>query len=687
MTNTHRLIVLAALAVAAPAIAAVAPPVSGEPLKVTANDGVGLLAAPWAYTTIPLGAAKVSGGARPDVFVTSTGGVVRAAYLYKYVRDADDGRPVFAPPVQLTHPLEGNGRLPDGTIYTAADGTVYGLFVGGKSITRLRFDPKANAFVEAGRISLPTLPSGAGSVAVIGQQGDTLELALSAQTGGKAPEGDKTSDDFSMFDGAGLYRGVWPYEGVYRAVVSADLAKVIEPAKLWSASPREVRGSMTIAGAFGVAGTPGLIATGRYGNAYFFPITGSTLGERQMMTDARGVVLRHPSVRAVSIPYPSRDGKSLDLIAGGEGPLYYYKATNRVDGRGAPMFDAPTPVWQQDADLYAGSLAIPTLVDWDGDGQQDLIVGNSQGQVLFFRNVGTDALPSFGLGQRVQAAGRDIEIQQGYWSVQNITEARWGYTCPTVYDWNGDGLPDLLMGSALLPHYVYLNVGTRTQPKLEAPIALQDEGVNLTGYWRTRPGVAKMGGRTAYVMQDADGMLSRYWRLDDANVLRDGPFRLTTGAPISIHVDGEGAGQKGRPTIELADWDGDGVLDCFVGTAKRGALPEPQFGLPWYRRNVKGPAALNLQLVYLRNAGTDARPAFEYPAQLTFKGKDFYLGAHVNSPVVAKFGPVEDGRPNLLIGVESGRIHWYAHNDIGLAPRPATRPVSNVAAKTNDDAN
>jgi hypothetical protein len=663
---------------------AVEPPVSGEPLRVTQNGGVGYLASPEAYTTVPLGAASVSGGARPDLFTTANNGVTKSAYLYRYLRDEEDGRPVFAPPVPVKHPL-GPGGLPTGRIYAAKDGTVYGLFIDGKSLTRCRFDPKANAFVEAGQIKLPTLPDAPGSLGILSGDDARLELAFTVEHGGKAPEGDRTSDDFSVFDGAGLYRGVWPYVGIYRATIAADLSKVIEPPRLWSKDRREIRISATITGAFDVAGQRGVIATARFGNMYFFPDPGdaTTLGERRMVTDEKGVVLRHPTTGGQSIPYPSRDGRSIDIITGGEGPLYYYRSTGKVDARGTPIFEQPTPVWQQDAELYAGSLAIPTLVDWNGDGAQDLIVGNSPGQVLFFKNFGSDAVPSFGLSERVRACGREIELQQGYWSVQNITEARWGYACPTVFDWNGDGLPDLIVGSALQEHFVYLNVGTRTEPKLDQPIVLQNEGVTLTGGWRTRPGVTRIGDRIAYVMQDEEHQLARYWRIDNANVMPDGPMRLTTGAPINIAVPGEGAGQKGRPTIELADWDGDGVADCFIGTAKRGGIPEPEFGLPWYRRNRKGPEALNMQLVYMRNAGTDAEPRYEYPQQLTFRGRDFYLGAHNNSAVVCKLGTVEAGQPNLLIGIESGRICFYQHKDIGFAPRPATKPAAKKVAAGN----
>src|SRR4051812_7952945 len=65
-------------------------PVSGEPLRVTENGGIGLLSSPNAYSSVPLGAARVSDGARPDLFLNSAHGVTKATYLFKYLRDNTD---------------------------------------------------------------------------------------------------------------------------------------------------------------------------------------------------------------------------------------------------------------------------------------------------------------------------------------------------------------------------------------------------------------------------------------------------------------------------------------------------------------------------------------------------------------------------------------------------------------------
>jgi hypothetical protein len=76
-----------------------------------------------------------------------------------------------------------------------------------------------------------------------------------------------------------------------------------------------------------------------------------------------------------------------------------------------------------------------------------------------------------------------------------------------------------------------------------------------------------------------------------------------------------------------------------------------------------------LQLVLLRNAGNNAGPRYEEPRLFQFRGKDIYLGAHSNSPEPCQLGFVS-GRPNLLVGMESGRIYFFEHSDLTIRPKP-----------------
>jgi len=84
----------------------------------------------------------------------------------------------------------------------------------------------------------------------------------------------------------------------------------------------------------------------------------------------------------------------------------------------------------------------PCVADWDGDGLLDLIVGCGDGSVIFYRNSGTAREPKLDEGQVLIAAGA-IEYDS-----EKIpkTPTRGVRAKVCVVDYNGDGLPDLLVG-------------------------------------------------------------------------------------------------------------------------------------------------------------------------------------------------------------------------------------------------
>ena len=71
----------------------------------------------------------------------------------------------------------------------------------------------------------------------------------------------------------------------------------------------------------------------------------------------------------------------LDLICGDEdGRVAFIENTGKVVD-GMPQFLPPRYFRQFAADVKFGALATPYAVDWDGDGLEDLITGNSAGYV------------------------------------------------------------------------------------------------------------------------------------------------------------------------------------------------------------------------------------------------------------------------------------------------------------------
>lgn len=172
-----------------------------------------------------------------------------------------------------------------------------------------------------------------------------------------------------------------------------------------------------------------------------------------------------------------KDG-DLDLICGDEdGRVAFIEHTGQYAAQ-VPIFAAPR-YFQQEADqVKFGALVTPVGFDWDGDADTDLICGNTAGYVAFIENLsgkGVEA-PKWAAPVKLTAGGKIIRPMAGpNGSIQGPCEAKWGYTTQTVADWDLDGLPDLLLNSILGKVVWFKNIGTRQKPQLAAAQPIQVE--------------------------------------------------------------------------------------------------------------------------------------------------------------------------------------------------------------------
>lgn len=102
-----------------------------------------------------------------------------------------------------------------------------------------------------------------------------------------------------------------------------------------------------------------------------------------------------------------------------------------------PDFVSQTFVQNSGTSLVVTSArSSPAVVDFDGDGRKDILSGNTNGQVVFYANVGTDAAPVFAGYTYFEVAGVPLDLV-------GTPRSR-----PSTCDWTGNGLLDILVGAS-----------------------------------------------------------------------------------------------------------------------------------------------------------------------------------------------------------------------------------------------
>jgi hypothetical protein len=194
-------------------------------------------------------------------------------------------------------------------------------------------------------------------------------------------------------------------------------------------------------------------------------------------------------------------------------------------GVGKGEYAVPTKLtYAAGGPVNAGHASAVAVADWNRDGLLDLVIGNLDGEVWFVPNVTSDGKLAFGSNMKVLVGRSRIRVT--------------GDAGPFVADWDGNGIPDLLLGASDGSVTFYRGSGKEGVPTLE------EAGVLI-------PPLPEDMSHATTIQYDVDP--------------NSGHLRMPALTRPWIRT---------KPAVH--DWNGDGRLDLLVGDFAPMTGPEPR---------------------------------------------------------------------------------------------------------------
>jgi len=362
--------------------------------------------------------------------------------------------------------------------------------------------------------------------------------------------------------------------------------------------------------------------------------------------------------RTVPCFYDIDNDGDQDFFIGSDNNIWFYRNSG----------SAAAGVWTLESENYGGLpmfniYCAPAFGDLDGDGDGDLIVGENEYAIRFYRNSGTPGTASW------------TEVSERYITLDV------GYPCyPAFCDLDGDGDQDMLLGRYYYGVYLCENTGS---PQAAA------WRIDYTNYY------IEDANTPAFCDIDGDGDKDLFLGRTDGSI----SFYENTGSVAGAIWSGSIGNYNNITTPDghahpaFCDIDDDGDYDLYVGTgegelwfyentgtAQAAVWADPDTSIcnldPAFMSRIE-PAFADIdqdgdldlfygstdgQIAFWRNEGTAAAPFFT-------KVTDAYNGIDGNYQISPVFVDIDtDGDVDLFVGHSNGGIMFWrniGYTDVG----------------------
>ena len=191
---------------------------------------------------------------------------------------------------------------------------------------------------------------------------------------------------------------------------------------------------------------------------------------------------------------------------------------------------------------------IPTIADMDGDGDGDLICGNSKGKLVYCENVAEPGQPA------------DFKLKDPAWKQISVGD----YSAPQLIDMDNDGLTDLICGKRNGTISFYKNTGSVHEAQFEL-VTDQFGGVDVTNtqlsnFGYCTPCFYKNSRGEAVLFSGSE--FGEIFVFDQITNNLDGTFRFFGTLP-GIH-------EGWRSSVALSGLNGDTLADIVLGNYSGG---------------------------------------------------------------------------------------------------------------------